>query len=91
MQVEVEYINKVILNAKNPVITIKPMAAGRVSPFVGLTFVWNTIRPCDMVTVGCLTPQEAAEDIDISMAILERSLPVLEGRDSPNKTDIMPD
>ncbi|AEE97180.1 hypothetical protein [Mahella australiensis] len=91
MQVEVEYINKVIWNAKKPVMTIKPMAAGRVSPFVGLTFVWHTIRPCDMVTVGCLTPQEAKEDIEISLAILEGRPPMIEGRNSPNKTVIMKD
>lgn len=89
MQVEVEYIHKVIWNAKKPVMTIKPMAAGRVSPFVGLTFSWHTIRPCDMVTVGCLTPEEAAEDIEISMAALEHRPPNLEGRSSPNKTEIM--
>ena len=89
MQVEVEYIHKIIWSAKKPVMIIKPMAAGRVSPFVGLTFVWNTIRPCDMVTVGCLTPHEAAEDIEISMAALEHRPPMLEGRSSPNKTSIM--
>jgi hypothetical protein len=89
MQVEVEYINKLIWNAKKPVMTIKPMAAGRVSPFVGLNFSWNTIRPCDMVTVGCMTPQEAAEVIEISMASLEKRCPQLEGRNSPNKTSIM--
>lgn len=89
MQVEVEYIHKVIWDAKKPVMTIKPMAAGRVSPFVGLTFSWHTIRPCDMVTVGCLTPEEAAEDIEISMAALEGRPPMLEGRSSPNKTEIM--
>jgi hypothetical protein len=89
MQVEVEYIHKVIWNAKKPVMTIKPMAAGRVSPFVGLTFAWHTIRPCDMVTVGCLTPEEADEDIEISLAALESRPPALEGRNSPNKTAIM--
>jgi hypothetical protein len=89
MQVEVEYIHKVIWNAKKPVMTIKSMAAGRVSPFVGLTFSWNTIRPCDMVTVGCMTPEEAAEDIEISMAAFERRPPEMEGRNSPNKTEIM--
>lgn len=89
MQVEVEYIHKVIWNAKKPVMTIKPMAAGRVSPFVGLTFSWHTIRPCDMVTVGCLTPWEAEEDIEISLAALEGRPPEMEGRDSPNKTEIM--
>jgi hypothetical protein len=89
MQVEVEYINKVIWGAKKPVMTIKPMAAGRVSPFVGLNFAWHTIRPCDMVTVGCFTPEEAAEDIEISMAAMEGRAPELEGRNSPNKTSIM--
>jgi hypothetical protein len=89
MQVEVEYIHKVIWGAKKPVMTIKPMAAGRVTPFVGLTFAWHTIRPIDMVTVGCLTPDEAAEDIEISRAALENRPPQLEGRSSPSKTSIM--
>jgi hypothetical protein len=89
MQVEVEYINKVIWNARKPVMTIKPMAAGRVTPFVGLNFAWATIRPCDMITLGCLTPEEAAEDIEISLAALERRAPVLEGRSSPNRTAII--
>jgi hypothetical protein len=91
MQVEIEYIQKVIWGAKKPVMTIKPMAAGRVTPLVGLTFSWNAIRPCDLITVGCLTPEEAAEDIEISRAVLERRLPNLEGRASPNKTAIMKD
>jgi len=89
MQVEVEYIHKVIWDAKKPVITIKPLAAGRISPFVGLTFCWHTIRECDMVTVGCLSPEEAAEDIEISLAALNNRPPNLEGRSSPNKTEIM--
>lgn len=89
LQVEVEYVNRVIWNANKPVMTIKPMAAGRVSPFVGLSFAWATIRPCDMVTVGCLTAEEAAEDVEISRAALERRLPDLEGRASPKKTEIM--
>src|SRR5271169_1954223 len=89
MQVEIEYVHAVIWNAKKPVMTIKPMAAGRVSPFVGLTFSYATVRPIDMVTVGCLTPQEAAEDIEISLAALERRPPCIEGRDSPKKTPIM--
>lgn len=91
MQIEIEYINKVIWGAKKPVMTIKPMAAGRVTPFVGLNFAWNTIRPCDMVTVGCMTPTEAAEDIEISRAAFEKRVPNLKGRSSPNKTDIMKD
>ena len=84
MQIEIETINQIIRNAKKPVMTIKPMAAGRVSPFVGLNFVWNTLRPCDMVTVGCWDPEEAAEDIEISLAALERRAPEIGKRSSPN-------
>ncbi len=93
MQVEIEYVNKVIWNAKKPVMTIKPMAAGRCSPFVGLNFSYATIRPCDMVTVGCMTPDEAAEDIEIGMAAIERRQPDMEGRSSPARADsaVMPE
>jgi hypothetical protein len=89
MQIEIESVHNIIWNAKKPVMTIKPMAAGRCTPFVGFNFVWNTIRPCDMVTVGCLTPREAEEDVEFSLAALERRPPELEGRSSPNKTGIM--
>jgi len=91
MQVEIEYIHKVIWSAKKPVMTIKPMAAGRVTPFVGLSFAFATLRECDMVTVGCLNPDEALEDIEIGLAALERRAPNMEGRSSPKKTAIMAD
>ena len=84
MQVEIETVASIIHAAKKPVMTIKPMAAGRVTPFVGLNFSWNTIRECDMVTVGCTHPDEAAEDIEISRAALERRFPNIEKRASPN-------
>lgn len=86
MQVEVEYISKVIQEAKKPVMTIKSMAAGRVSPYVGLTFSFATIRPCDMVTLGAFTPEEVHEDVEIALAAIERRYPNLEGRATPNKT-----
>ena len=38
-----------------------------------------------MVTVGCFDPREAAEDIEISLAALERRAPKLGGRSSPNQ------
>ena len=84
MQVEIETVASIIHNAKKPVMTIKPMAAGRTTPFVGLNFVWNTIRDCDMVTVGCFDAEEAEEDIEFSLAALERRLPNIEKRSSPN-------
>ncbi len=89
MQVEVEYIHRVIWNAKKPVMTIKPMAAGRVSPFVGLSFSWATLRPIDMVTVGVISPEEACEDVEISRAALEARRPDLAGRASPARTAVL--
>jgi len=89
MQVEIEPIIKIIHEAKKPVMTIKPMAAGRVSPYVGLTFNWTVLRPQDMVTVGCINEYEAHENVEISLAALERRLPNLEGRSSPAKQSIL--
>lgn len=85
MQVEVEAVNNIIRSAKKPVMTIKPMAAGRTTPFVGLNFSWATIRDCDMVTVGCFNEREAKEDIEISLAALERRGVNLAARNSPAK------
>ncbi len=89
MQVEIESVHRIIWNAKKPVMTIKSMAAGRCSPFVGLTFNYSTIRPCDMVTLGAFTPREVHEDVEIAMAAIERRPPSLEGRASPNKTAVL--
>ena len=71
MQVEVDWIANIIRNAKKPVMTIKPMAAGQIRPFQALNFVWNTIRDQDMMTVGTMTPDEARELIEMSFSILE--------------------
>ena len=86
MQVEVEYINQVIWNAKKPVMTIKSMAAGRCSPFVGISFAYNTIRPCDMVTMGAFNPDEVHEDVEIALAAIEHRRANIGGRATPNKT-----
>jgi hypothetical protein len=75
MQVEADWVMRIIRDAKKPVMTIKPMAAGRLLPVVGLAFSWNTIRDQDMVTVGTTTPDEAREVIDISLDLLARRLP----------------
>jgi hypothetical protein len=72
MQVEVDWVHRIIQRAKKPVLTIKPMAAGRLLPLVGLAFAWSTIRDQDMVSVGCYTPREAAEVIEISRSLLEK-------------------
>src|SRR5512138_2393107 len=75
MQVEADWVMRVIREAKKPVMTIKPLAAGKILPVVGLAFVWNTIRDQDMVTIGTTTPDEAREVIDLSLDLLDRRLP----------------
>jgi len=72
MQVEVDWVARLINNAKKPVITIKPMAAGQIRPLQALTFSWNAIRDCDMITVGTMAPEEAQELVDLSLDILSR-------------------
>ena len=89
MQVEIESVAKIIHAAKKPVLTIKPCAAGRTTPFVGLNFSFNTIRERDMVCIGCHTPAEALEDIEFALAAIERRLPIVTSRNSPLQTDII--
>ena len=89
MQVEVEAVAKIIRNAKKPVMTIKPFAAGRTMPFIGLNFNWNVLRPCDMITIGASTELEAREDIEYSFAALERRAPDVEGRGSPVNQEVL--
>ena len=72
MQIEIEWVQRVIQGLKKPVMAIKPMAAGRLTPLVGLSYAWATLRDIDMVTVGTMTPDEAKEVIEVSLAQLER-------------------
>lgn len=89
MQVEIESVAKIIHNAKKPVITIKPCAAGRTTPYVGLNFSYNAIRSKDMVCIGCFNPQEAYEDVEYARAAIERRMPDIQSRNSPLKTSVI--
>jgi len=88
MHVEVDWIHRVIQNAKKPVICIKPMAAGRLHPLVGMAFAWATIRPRDMVCVGTLTPDEAKELIDLSLSLLENRQAALDLQATRSKASL---
>ncbi len=89
MQVEADWVMNIIKNAKKPVMTIKPLAAGRLLPVVGLAFVWNTIRPQDMVTIGTTTPDEARESIEISLDLLTRQVPDYELQKTRSKKSLL--
>jgi hypothetical protein len=75
MQVEADWTMRIIHEAKKPVMTIKPLAAGRLLPVVGLAFVWGTLREQDMVTIGTTTPDEAKEVIELSLDLLYHEQP----------------
>ena len=89
MQIEVEGVANIIRNAKHPVMTIKPFAAGRCTPFVGFNFNWNVIRDCDMITVGASSEAEVREDVEISLAALDHRQANVAGRSSPFKQEIL--
>jgi len=88
MQVEADWVMRIIHNAQKPVLTIKPLAAGRLLPVVGLAFVWNTIRDQDLVVIGTTTPDEAREVIDISLDLLNRRQPQVELQTTRSKTSL---
>jgi len=75
MQIEADWVMNIIHEARKPVLTIKPLAAGRLLPIVGLSFVWSTLRDCDLVTIGVTTPHEAREVIELSMRLINHEVP----------------
>lgn len=89
MQVEVDWVNRIIQKSKKPVLTIKPMASGRLLPLVGLAFSWSTIRDKDMVAVGTMTPDEAKEVIDISWSILKRQASTVKLQQTRSKKSVL--
>jgi hypothetical protein len=74
-QIETDWLQRIFSTAKKPVLTIKPLAAGRLHPVTGLEFVWRTIRERDLVTIGTMSGYEAEESIEISLACLEGRQP----------------
>ena len=68
--VETDWACRIINGTPKPVICIKPLAAGRVLPPTGLSFVYNSAKPIDTVACGFMSPEEAKEDIHIARQIL---------------------
>ena len=88
MQLEVDWVARIMSAAAKPVMVIKPMAAGRMPPFQALHFVWSTLRPQDMVTVGTMSPQEAAECIELSLSVLEGRAARVELQETRSKKSV---
>ncbi len=75
MPLEADWALRIITQARRPVIAIKPLAAGRLLPVVGLAFAWGTLRDQDLVTIGTTTPDEAREVVELSLDLLSRRAP----------------
>jgi hypothetical protein len=90
MHLEADWVHRIIWGAKHPVVTIKPLAAGRLLPLVGLAFSWSTIREQDMVAVGTSTPDEAREVIEISRAVLEHRVADVQLQKTRSKQTVTP-
>ena len=88
---ETDWVQNVIHNARKPVMTIKPLAAGRLLPPTGLSFVWNTLRDSDLVTIGTFTRCEAEEVIELSLACLERRKAEIELQFTRSKQSVVQD
>jgi hypothetical protein len=88
MQLEVDWVARIIQDAKKPVMTIKPMAAGQLRPFQALAFAWSTLRDQDMVTVGTMSPREADEVIQISLNILGKQESTLALQETRSKVTV---
>ncbi len=89
MQVEIDWVQRMIWSARKPVITIKPLAAGKLPPLVGLAFSWSTLRDCDMVCIGTSTPYEAEEVVEISLSVLEHRVPCVELQKTRSKGSLV--
>jgi hypothetical protein len=88
MPIEVDWVASIIREARKPVMTIKPMASGQLRPFQALTFVWNTLRDCDMVTVGTMSAAEAEECVELSLSALERRGARVELQETRSKASV---
>jgi len=89
MQIEIDWVQRMIWEAQKPVITIKPLAAGKLPPLVGLAFSWSTIRDRDMVCIGTSSPYEAQEVVELSLSILEHRVPCVELQKTRSKESLL--
>jgi len=71
--VETDWVARVIRNAHQPVVCIKPFGAGRIMPPTGLPFVYSNCKPNDTVAIGVMSVEEVQEDLKIVRNILEHA------------------
>ncbi len=88
--VETDWMAMLINRTPKSVMCIKPLAGGRITPPTGLSFVYNSVKPIDIVCVGLLSPEEASEDIALARGILTGTKETHELQYTRSKGDLMP-
>lgn len=86
---ETDWERQIIRGAKHPVVSIKPLGAGRVMPPTGLSFAYGNIKPIDTVAIGMLSVEEAAEDISIARQCIAEMSPETELQYSRSKASVV--
>ena len=64
--VETDWMARVIREIATPIIAIKPLAAQRILPPTGLQYVFDNVKPVDMVAIGMASPEEVREDVALA-------------------------
>ena len=65
--VETDWTARLIQDCPIPIISIKPLASGRLMPPTGFSFVYQHIKPTDTVAVGVLSAEELEEDVKLAL------------------------
>lgn len=88
--VETDWMERVINGTPKTVIAIKPLAAGRIMPPTGLGFVYQHLDPRHTVCIGCMSPEEAREDIALARAFITGESPDVELQKTRSKNTLEP-
>jgi hypothetical protein len=70
--IEVNSLVNTIRNTSIQILNIKPLAAGRVEPEIGLNFCFNNIKPNDFVACGFGCMQDADYDCQLVERLLKK-------------------
>ena len=88
-QVETDWERNIIRNAKKPVVSIKPLGAGRIMPPTGLSYAYGNIKSVDTVAIGMLSVEEAEEDIRIARQCIAATSPETELQYTRSKASLV--
>lgn len=89
--VETDWERNVIRGTDKPVVSIKPLGAGRIMPPTGFGFVYSNIKPIDTVAIGMMSLQEAREDIGIARQCLADVSPEVQLQYTRSKAHLVKD